>query len=115
MFRITGLGTFLAAVILGFAGFGSTSIITSDEAEARGRGGYRGGGRGVGRRTARRVTRRAIRRQYLYHGGVRRAYVAGLPVGCPAVIYAGVRHYYCENIYYRPYYQGNTVVYIIVE
>ncbi len=112
MFRITGLGTFLAAVILGFAGFGTTSIITSDEAEARGRGGYRGGGRGVVRRTAR---RRAIRRHYLYHGGVRRAYVTGLPVGCPAVIYADVRHYYCENIYYRPYYQGNTVVYIIVE
>ena len=68
-----------------------------------------------GRRTARRMTRRVIRRHYLYYGGVQRAYVTGLPVGCPAVIYADVRHYYCENIYYRPYYQGNTVVYIIVE
>ncbi len=111
MFKITGLGTFLAAVILGFAGFGATSIITSEEAVARGPAGYRGQARRIGRRTARRV----IRRHYLFLGGVRRAYVTGLPVGCPSVIYAGVRHYYCGSVYYRPYYQGNTVVYIIVE
>jgi hypothetical protein len=118
MFRITGLGTFVAAVVLGFAGFGTTSIITSDEAVAQNHfrgGGYRGQGRRVARRTARRTTRRVVRRQYLYYGGVRRAYISVLPVGCPAVVYQGARHYYCGNVYYRPHFQGNATVYVIVQ
>jgi hypothetical protein len=56
-------------------------------------------------RRARRRTRRRIRRhQTLY----------SLPYGCSTTRYRdGVRFYYCGGIWYRPAYQGTTVVYIV--
>lgn len=61
---------------------------------------------GVHRRTRRR-TRRRIRR------GMR---LTSLPYGCTVTrVRAGVTYYYCGNIWYRPAYQGTTVVYIVEE
>ena len=37
-----------------------------------------------------------------------------LPYGCATVRYrSGVKFYYCSGIWYRPAYQGTTVVYIV--
>jgi hypothetical protein len=61
---------------------------------------------GVARRTSRRVTRRHI----AY--GTR---VTVLPVGYAPVVVRGVTYYAYEGVYYKPYYEGNTVVYVVVE
>ena len=59
---------------------------------------------GVRRRTRRRTRRRIRRHQTLY----------SLPYGCNTVrMRAGVKYYYCGGIWYRPAYQGTTVVYIV--
>jgi hypothetical protein len=61
---------------------------------------------GVRRRTRRR-TRRRIRR------GMRLSY---LPYGCTVTRRrSGVTFYYCGGVWYRPAYQGTTVVYIVDE
>jgi hypothetical protein len=37
-----------------------------------------------------------------------------LPYGCSVVRYrGGAKYYYCSGIWYRPAYQGTTVVYIV--
>ena len=39
-----------------------------------------------------------------------------LPYGCTVTRYrSGVKYYYCGGIWYRPAYQGTTVVYIVEE
>ena len=59
---------------------------------------------GVRRRTRRRTRRRIRRHMTLY----------SLPVGCNTVRYrGGVKYYYCGGIWYRPGYQGTTVVYVV--
>lgn len=59
---------------------------------------------GVRRRTRRRTRRRIRRHMTLY----------SLPVGCNTVRYrSGVKYYYCGGIWYRPAYQGTTVVYVV--
>jgi hypothetical protein len=59
---------------------------------------------GVRRRTRRRTRRRVYRHQRLY----------SLPYGCNTTrVRAGVNYYYCGGIWYRPTYQGTTVVYIV--
>ena len=59
---------------------------------------------GVRRRTRRRTRRRVYRHQTLY----------ALPYGCGATrVRGGVNYYYCGGIWYRPTYQGTTVVYIV--
>ena len=61
---------------------------------------------GVRRRTRRRTRRRIVRHQQL----------TALPYGCGATrIRGGVSYYYCGGIWYRPAYQGTTVVYIVEE
>lgn len=61
---------------------------------------------GVRRRTRRRTRRRIHRNQRLY----------SLPYGCNTVRYRnGLKYYYCGGIWYRPAYQGSTVVYIVEE
>ena len=61
---------------------------------------------GVRRRTRRRTNRRVYRN----------ARLTALPYGCSVTrIRGGVTYYYCGNIWYRPVYQGTTVVYIVDE
>ena len=61
---------------------------------------------GVRRRTRRRTRRRIRRHQRLY----------ALPYGCTTTRYRGnVSYYYCGGIWYRPAYEGTTVIYIVEE
>ncbi len=54
--------------------------------------------------------RRAIRRRH----ALGFLYVSSLPQGCTTtIIYNGVRHYRCDGIYYRPYIDGGTTIYVI--
>jgi hypothetical protein len=59
---------------------------------------------GAHRRTRRRVIRRHVAL------GTR---VYTLPAGCTTVIRAGVLFHHCSGVYYRTYYEGNTVVYVV--
>ena len=58
---------------------------------------------GVHRRTRRRTARRVT-------AGTR---VRTLPTGCTTVVTRGVKYHRCGGVYYRPYYEGNTVVYVV--
>jgi hypothetical protein len=58
---------------------------------------------GVHRRTRRRTARRVA-------AGTR---VHALPAGCNSVMRRGVKYYSCGGVYYRPRYEGNTVVYVV--
>jgi hypothetical protein len=78
------------------------------------RGGRGGRGRpaspnsvaGVRRRTRRRTRRRIRRNMRLY----------SLPYGCTTIRYRGsISYYYCSGIWYRPAYEGTTVIYIVEE
>ncbi len=61
---------------------------------------------GVRRRTRRRTNRRVYRN----------ARLTALPYGCSVTrVRGGVTYYYCGRIWYRPVYQGTTVVYIVDE
>lgn len=61
---------------------------------------------GVRRRTRRRTNRRVYRNMRL----------TALPYGCSVTrIRGGRTYYYCGSIWYRPVYQGTTVVYIVDE
>ena len=76
---------------------------------------------------ARRTSRRTVRRHHRYdHRDYRRGAavatgvaigtrVATLPRGCTRVVTRGVRYHRCGTAYYRPYYQGTEVVYVVVE
>ena len=79
--------------------------LASLNSEARvGRPATPGSVAGVRRRTRRRTRRRVYRHQRLY----------ALPYGCNTTrVRAGVSYYYCGGIWYRPTYQGTTVVYIV--
>ena len=59
---------------------------------------------GVHQRTRRRRRRRVHRNMRL----------TALPYGCSVTrIRRGVTYYYCSGIWYRPAYQGTTVIYIV--
>jgi len=59
---------------------------------------------GVRRRRRRRRRRRVHRNQRLY----------SLPSGCGTQrVRAGVTYYYCNGIWYRPSYEGTTVIYVV--
>ncbi len=59
---------------------------------------------GVRRRHRRRRRRRVYRSQRLY----------ALPYGCSVTrLRGGVTYYDCSGIWYRPAYQGTTVIYIV--
>lgn len=61
---------------------------------------------GVRRRTRRRRRRRVYRNMRL----------SSLPYGCSVTrVRGGVTYYYCNGIWYRPAYQGTTVVYIVAD
>ncbi len=58
---------------------------------------------------ARRRTQRRRRRRV--HRNMR---VTSLPSGCSVTrIRGGVTYYYCSGIWYRPTYQGTTIVYVV--
>jgi len=86
---------------------GAVAIPLSKLAEARvGRPATPGSVAGVRRRTRRRTRRRVYRNMTLY----------SLPYGCnTTMMRAGVNYYYCGGIWYRPAYQGTTVVYVVEE
>ena len=76
------------------------------DAEARiGRPASPGSVAGVRRRTRRRTRRRVAI-------GTR---VHALPAGCTKIIRAGVVYHHCGGVYYQPYYEGNTTVYVVVD
>ncbi len=58
---------------------------------------------GAHRRTKKRTARRVAT-------GTR---VHTLPAGCTTVIKRSVKYKSCGGVYYRPYYEGNTVVYVV--
>ena len=59
---------------------------------------------GVRRRTRRRTRRRVVVGMSLY----------SLPYGCSVTrMRGGINYHYCGGIWYRPAYQGTTVVYIV--
>ena len=62
---------------------------------------------GVRRRTRRRTRRRVRRRVAM---GMT---MYSLPYGCANRLRGGINYYYCGGIWYRPAYQGTTVVYIV--
>lgn len=41
--------------------------------------------------------------------------VARLPSGCTRVVIDDVTYHDCDSVYYRPYYEGTTVVYVVVD
>jgi hypothetical protein len=97
---------FLVAIFIGLIGVSFPVNPIINEAEAIvGRPATPGSVAG----TARRTTRRVVRRVAI---GTR---VTVLPSGCITTIEYGVKYYHCGGVYYRAYYEGTTVVYVIVE
>lgn len=103
--------SFIRSILTLTVAAGATTLTSL--ALARGRGGR---GRrspasprsvgGVRRRTRRRTRRRIRRHQRLY----------ALPYGCTTTRYRGsISYYYCGGIWYRPAYEGTTVIYIVEE
>lgn len=84
---------------------GIVALPLSNLAEARvGRPATPGSVGGVRRRTRRRTRRRVYRNMT----------VNSLPYGCNVTrVRGGVTYHYCGGIWYRPTYQGTTVVYIV--
>lgn len=84
---------------------GIVAVPLSNLAEARvGRPATPASVGGVRRRTRRRTRRRVYRNMTVY----------SLPYGCGGTsIRGGVSYYYCGGIWYRPTYQGTTVIYIV--
>ncbi len=96
---------------------------TNVDVDVRGRGGYRSadidvnrsGGRGyrsvdVDVDVRRRPTVGAVAAAIAV--GTR---VATLPRSCTTVVTYGTTYHHCGGVYYRPYYQGTTVVYVVVD
>ncbi len=91
---------------------------TSVDVDVRGRGGYR---RDVDVDVDRRGRHRSVDvdvdiRRRPHVGGIARAIAVGtrvatLPHGCTTV----VTYHHCGAVYYRPYYQGTTLVYVVVD
>jgi hypothetical protein len=60
---------------------------------------------------ARRSTRRAVRRHRIAVG----TRVTVIPTGCTTVITRDVTYHHCGGVYYRPYYEGTTIIYVVEE
>jgi hypothetical protein len=41
--------------------------------------------------------------------------VATLPQTCSQIISGGEQYYLCDGVYYKPYYEGTEVVYVVVD
>ncbi|WP_375758442.1 hypothetical protein [Corallococcus exercitus] len=77
---------------------------------------------GTSRRVARRTSRRTAARQDAMYGGTNTAVVAvpagaqtvtALPAGCAATVAGGITYQQCGGVRYRPYYQGESLVYVV--
>lgn len=79
---------------------------------------------GTERRVARRTSRRTSRRQEAIHdaGSTNVAvvavptsarYVTALPAGCAATTVGAITYQQCGAVRYRPYYQGEKLVYVV--
>ncbi len=98
--------TFLRSLATLAVGIIAVPLSDSSQARVVGRPVTPRGVGGVRRRTRRRTRRRVVvyRRMTLY----------SLPYGCNTMrMRAGVNYYYCGGIWYRPAYQGTTVVYVV--
>jgi hypothetical protein len=111
--RPTPLSTFVAALFI-FLVFGlpeidpAFNVVFVREAQAViGRPGTPGSVAGVRRRTRRR-TRRRVAVAY----GTR---VYALPVGYQTVVVTGTTYYIYDGVYYKPYYEGDKIIYVVVE
>jgi hypothetical protein len=94
---------FVRSLVTVMAGVAALPVASMVEARV-GRPATPGSVAGVRRRTRRRTRRRVYRHMTIY----------SLPYGCSSMRpYNGINHYYCGGIYYRPAYQGTTVVYIV--
>jgi hypothetical protein len=69
----------------------------------------------VGRRAPRRAARRTTRRHHRRHRIAVGTRVYVLPAGCTTVVEHGVTYHYCDDVYYQPYYEGDEVIFIVVE
>ncbi|NOK36434.1 hypothetical protein D7W79_35115 [Corallococcus exercitus] len=76
---------------------------------------------GTSRRVARRTSRRTSARQNNYYDNSSTTVVAvpsgaatvtTLPAGCAATTVGGVAYQQCGGVRYRPYYQGESLVYV---
>ena len=83
------------------------NVVISDAEAVVGRPASPGSVAGVRRRT----TRRTVRRRHIAAG----TRVVVLPSGCTTVVKYSVEYHYCDGTYYRPYYEGNEVVYVVEE
>jgi hypothetical protein len=63
------------------------------------------------RRTSRRTSRRVSRRHAIAYG----TRVTVLPIGYTTVVVAGASYHVHDGVYYQPHYEGNEVVYVVVE
>lgn len=77
-----------------------------------------GTSRRVARRTSRRTSRRMNYRNDMYYGGgygydYGPGAVTTLPGGCLLRAISGINYQYCDGTYYRPYYEGTQVVYVV--
>ncbi len=111
------------AFCIGLALFpAATAILPTDAQAVVGRPATPGSVAG----TARRSSRRTVRRHHHHHHAAAVAVgataavaigtrVATLPPSCTTIITAGVTYQQCGGTYYRPYYQGTEVVYVVVE
>ena len=96
---------FMKSLLLTAAGVGSASV-TGTALARLGRPASPNSVAGVRRRHRRRRRRRIRRHMRLY----------SLPYGCVTVVYRhDIMYYYCGGIWYRPVYEGTTVVYIVEE
>ena len=99
-----------SATLLGLGALASIPSTASAGVAVRG---PRGGGAAVrvgrpvaappARGVARRTTRRTMRR------------LTVLPRGYTTAVIAGTTYYVVDSVYYKPYYEGNQVVYVEVE
>lgn len=96
---------FMRCMTLAATGLGALAA-TSTALARIGRPATPGSVAGVRRRTRRRTRRRvAVGMSY-----------SALPYGCATTVYrGGINYYYCGGIYYKPVYQGTTVVYVVDE
>ena len=99
--------------VLLFTGYIIAALSSAADARGVRRGGtvvHRGGGGTVTHQST------TVRRGGTTRGGVvvgRRVHV--LPSGHTTVVVRGGTYYLHRGVYYRPYYEGTTVVYVIVE
>ena len=94
--------------ILGLAAAGAAAALPLAALAKPGRPASPNSVAGVNRRHHRRYRRRRRRRVY------RSMRLTSLPYGCSVTrVRGGVTYYYCSGIWYRPAYQGTTVIYIV--